>query len=120
MLNTHLMQTTSLIYAPTRKRFLAALIDYGIYFTLCFMYISVFGEPELQEDGSVKHTVHGFLALLPIIAWFLFFPILEGAMGQTFGKKIVGLKVILISPKYSFGIVESLKRRFTDLIEISF
>ncbi len=114
------MQTTSINYAPITKRILAALIDYSLFLLLCYTYLTTFGTPEIQQDGSVTYVVDGFLTLTVFVGWFMFFPILEGTMGQTFGKKILNLKVVLVSPKYDYGIIDALKRHLTDIFELGF
>jgi uncharacterized RDD family membrane protein YckC len=58
-----------------------------------FAYVCAFGEE--QANGS--YSVSGGMALLLVAFWFIYFPVLEAATGQTIGKKVLGLKVVQAS-----------------------
>ncbi len=107
-------------YATTKQRVFAFFIDYAIYFTIVYFYIDLFGVEELDENGNIKKVVKNLTAFPLIVIWFLLLPILEGSMNQTFGKKIIGIKVISIVRKDDFGIIMAIKRRCLDWLELNF
>lgn len=102
-----------------KRRFLAALIDYGIIFIVDFLIIFAFGKPLNDDAGTYKLT--GFPALIPILLWGVMTIGLEYFLGSTLGNGIVGLKPIpqngTIS-KISFN--QSLKRHLLDIIDLFF
>jgi uncharacterized RDD family membrane protein YckC len=108
-------------FASTNKqRAFAFLIDYAIFFIIIYFYMDLFGLEEIDENGNTKKVVRNLLALPIISFWFLLFPILEGSLNQTFGKKIIGIKVISTVRKDNFGVIEAVKRRGLDWIELNF
>lgn len=107
-------------FATTKQRAFAYIIDYAIFFTIMYFYVDLFGVDEIDENGNVKKVVKNLLVMPVIAIWFLLFPILEGSMNQTFGKKIIGIKVISTVRKDHFGIVDAIKRRCLDWIELNF
>lgn len=56
-----------------KKRIIATLLDYTLFLIPTFIYIMLVGE-ENEEGGK---TVHGFLALVIPIIWFIYFVIVE-------------------------------------------
>ncbi len=56
-----------------KLRIIATLIDYGIYFTMFFLYCYTFGTK--NQDGAME--VNGLLALPIFIFWFLYFVVTE-------------------------------------------
>ena len=109
-----MQETRHEIKSITGKRIIATLIDYTFLFAATIFYIMAFGEPN-DEGGK---SISGFPALVPIIAWFLWFVVVEAKWGQTLGLALVGLKVVSDKGgELSFGQV--FKRRLCDTIEIS-
>ncbi len=85
-------------------RWLAALIDYILFFSCFTVCLIFFGEKHISEDGVVGYEVNNFPGLLVIASWWLLFPVLEGTTGQTLGKAIFNIKVIKADgTKASFG-----------------
>jgi uncharacterized RDD family membrane protein YckC len=93
------------------KRFLAGLIDYTIIFSLTFVFVYSFGEP--NQDGG--YSVTGILSLVPFFFWFTFTILFESLLGSTFGNSITGLRPKSLtsnSRELSFG--QSVKRHLLD------
>lgn len=108
------MENTSLNPNLT-KRFLAGLIDYAIIYAFFFAFISAFGEP--NEEGG--YSVTGFLALVPILFWFVFLVVIETIFGATLGNSIVGLQPkSLIKNNGELSLGQSLKRHVLDPIDM--
>jgi uncharacterized RDD family membrane protein YckC len=101
--------------ARVRKRVFAALIDYAIYFVMFAFYIFTFGDP----NDSGGYTVNGMKAVPLMLIWFFYFPVMEGLFGQTFGKKVLGVRVTNNRGK-DIGIGTSILRRLLDFIDFSF
>lgn len=97
------------------KRFLAGLIDYTIIYAFFYAFISAFGEP--NEEGG--YSVTGFLALVPILFWFLFLVVLETFFGATLGNSIVGLQPkSLTKNNGELSLGQSIKRHVLDPIDM--
>lgn len=102
-------------YSPLSKRIFAGLIDYGIFYTLSFVYIFSFGT--MDEAGTIKVQNAGTLPI--IFLWFLYFPLAESISGQTVGKKIFKIKVV--SARGSDASIGSIiVRRLFDSIDMLF
>lgn len=101
--------------ARVRKRIFAALIDYVIYFVMFGFYTFSFGE----ENESGGYTVEGMMTLPLLLIWVIYFPVIEGLFGQTFGKKLLGIRVTTIRGK-DIGIGTSMLRHLLDFIDFSF
>jgi len=99
--------------ANLSRRISATLIDYIPFFILFAVYVSYFGHP--SEDGG--YEVNGLMAFVPILFWFIFFPVIESFNGQTLGHKIMGIMVITKNGnKIRLG--QSLIRRILDPIDL--
>lgn len=93
-------------------RIFAAILDYALFFVFTFFYVRIFGEK--ISEGT--YTVRGPLSALPLFFWFLYFVVLEKIMHGTFGKQMLGLKVISMDGS-SISFVQVLKRRLSDFID---
>lgn len=78
-------------YASTSKRAAAALIDYFLFTVVYNIYRYVLDVP--GADGMP--TVIGFDAIPVAIFWIIYFPLIEGITGQTLGKRIVEIRVVI-------------------------
>ena len=96
------------------KRFIAALIDYGIFYFFIYAYIVTLGIPL----GNGRFEVHGLIHFIIIfIVWCIYFPGLEASLGYTLGKGMFDLKVINNRgrrPDFS----QTFKRHLLDIIDI--
>lgn len=97
------------------KRYYANLIDYFIFFICIALYIYLVGDGD--EFGTYRVT--GFKALLIPVIWFIYFPVCEGTIGQTAGKKAFHLHVVDTTgqPPHIF---QAFLRRLLDIFEIMF
>lgn len=97
------------------QRYYANLIDYLIFLLFTVLYIYLAGDGD--EFGTYRVT--GFKALLVPLVWFIYFPVCEGTIGQTLGKRALHLHVVDITgqPPHVF---QAFLRRMLDLFEIVF
>ena len=102
-------------YAKLEKRVLSALVDYVIYYSLFFIYVSLLGTE--SEDGGMRVT--GWLATPIFIFWIALFPILEGITGQTLGKMIFGTRVVTSSGR-EINIGISFTRHLLQSVDLFF
>lgn len=96
------------------KRFSATLIDYTPQFIFFFWYIYNFGEP--NDEGG--YSVEGLKATVPIIFWFVLLVIPEALSGKSLGKLVVGLKVVNAKNGESISMIQGIKRRLLDPIDL--
>jgi uncharacterized RDD family membrane protein YckC len=97
------------------KRFLAGLIDYTIICTFFYVFVYTLGEPD-NEGG---YSVTGFLALVPVLFWFIFTVLLEVFYGATLGNSIIGLQPkSLTRNNGELSFSQSLKRHLLDPIDM--
>jgi uncharacterized RDD family membrane protein YckC len=98
-----------------KLRSLATVIDYSIFLFLCWIYIDSFGEK--KEDGTTE--VHGFLAMVIPICWFLYFVVTEAVNQATPGHDICKLKVVK-PDGHKISLSDAFKHRICDPIDILF
>jgi len=77
--------------AKRRDRILVFIIDFLIYLIFIIAFGIFFGENKNEASGI---TITGFPAFVLLLIGIGLWPINEAFTGQTFGKKIVGLKVV--------------------------
>jgi uncharacterized RDD family membrane protein YckC len=81
----------------TGRRVLAIIVDsivLGIIFgVIGIIFAMVFGTTS-ASGGSVSASVNGRPALISFVLFFLYFILLEGYLGQTVGKMLLGIKVV--------------------------
>jgi len=97
------------------RRATAAMIDYGLYFVILYVYFRLFGIE--NADGTIE--LHGFLHLTMLaLIWIALFPFMEDWFGYTLGKGLLDLKVIsiAINKRITFG--ATLKRHLLDPIDV--
>ena len=96
------------------RRFGAGLVDYSLFVLFFIVYVKQVGTP--ADDGSI--VIRSYLQHLGwFIAWLLYFPVLEGAMGYTLGKGLFDLKVITArGNRPSF--IRSLVRHLLDPLDL--
>ncbi len=94
-------------------RVVAFVADYFVYLTFFFVMLLLFGE--IDADG--RPHLQDLPALIVILAWFVWLPVVEAIRGRTFGKSLLGLTIVTTSgevPRWP----TLLKRRLLDPIEI--
>ena len=85
-------------YAGLAARFYALLVDFHLLSALFFPVTRIFKGVWLMSPGDHRWA-HGWMAFDPICAVFLviivlYFIVLEGVVGATFGKRVLGIRVI--------------------------
>ncbi len=96
-------------------RAVAAVLDYGIFSVIVFLFVLTFGE---RVDGGT-YQLTGNLTSLLLLIWFIYFVMLEAIFKGSFGKRIMGLKVLSVNgDPVKFNHV--LRRRLCDIVDIWF
>ena len=107
-------ETTNYKYKTNfKKRAIATIIDYGIFFLLIYIYIMFFGE----ENNQGGKTVSGLLFLPIPIYWFIYFVVIEASYGATLAHQAMYLKVLTLERKEIY-LGNAFRRHILDLIEI--
>ena len=103
-----------------RRKFLAALIDYSIIFTIFFLLVSIFGRP--SEDNHEIIELKGFPAFISMfLPWFISIVCFETFLGATLGNGIVGLKPVDQKNKSrNLTFIQSFQRHLLDPIDMFF
>lgn len=70
-------------YASAGQRFLTYLIDLVIYYVIIFVFGLIIGM-----------TSGGILAIVPLLAFFAYYAVMEHMLGQTVGKMIMKTRVV--------------------------
>ena len=108
------MTDNTLIGEPkTSGRIVATIIDYGLTFAATFFYVIQVGHQ--NEDGS--YQISGLPALVPMIFWFIYFPIVESIFNMTLGHYLLNLKVVKTNGQ-PIDFSASFKRHLLDPIDI--
>lgn len=97
------------------RRFLATAIDYGLYLAFFIWAVITFGVP--NNNGG--YSLHGLKGIWLEVVWFIYFPFIECIRGQTFGKLILGLRVVTKNGK-PISLWQAIKRHLVDLLDFSF
>lgn len=77
----------------TGRRVLATIVD-GIVLTAGFWVMSALFGTTSVEGGQVGASLSGLAALGSFILVFAYYILLEGFLGQTLGKMLLGIKVV--------------------------
>lgn len=95
-------------------RIAATVIDYGIYITFFFIYVTTFGNK--NDEGG--YSVNGVYTFPLFIFWFLYFVVLEAYNQATPGHDL--LKLVVVKTKGDrITFSDAFKRRILDLIDIA-
>lgn len=97
----------------TKYRVGAAVFDYLIFLVFLIFFVYSFGE-KVNEN---TYQVHGPLALLPFVFWFIYFIILESVLKGSPGNRIMGLRVLSIEDE-PLRFTQVFKRRICDILDI--
>jgi uncharacterized RDD family membrane protein YckC len=97
------------------QRYYAGLLDYLIILIFVVVYVYLAGD--VNDEGTYRVT--GFKALLIPVVWFFYFPVCEGIMGQTIGKKAFHLHVVNVTGERT-SIGQAFLRRVVDPVEMVF
>ncbi len=77
----------------TGRRILAIIVD-GLVLSIPFMLISSLFRTTPAGGGNVSTSGSVLAALIGFVIFLLYFILLEGYLGQTVGKMLLGIKVI--------------------------
>lgn len=77
----------------TGRRVLATIVD-AIVFSVFFWVMSMLFGTTTAEGGQVGFSLGGLPSLLSFIVVFAYYMLLEGYLGQTLGKMLLGIKVV--------------------------
>lgn len=77
----------------TGRRVLATIVD-GIVLSVAFWAMSMLFGSTSAEGGQVGASLSGLAALAFFILSVAYFIVLEGYLGQTVGKMLLGIKVV--------------------------
>lgn len=99
--------------AKIQKRTLATIIDYGLYLTFYLWFLTTYGFPNDEGEYVIENDP---IAIIVLVVWLFYFPIMESIKGQTLGKKILGLRVVTKSGN-PISFWQAIKRRVADFLD---
>jgi uncharacterized RDD family membrane protein YckC len=77
----------------TGRRVLAIIVD-SILFSVLFWVMSMLFGSSSAQGGQVNATLTGLPFVLYLVIVFAYFTLMEGYLGQTVGKMLLGIRVI--------------------------
>ena len=77
----------------TGRRVLATIVD-AIVLSVFFWVMSLLFGTTTAEGGQVGFSLSGLPALFSFVVVFAYYMLLEGYLGQTLGKMLLGIKVV--------------------------
>jgi uncharacterized RDD family membrane protein YckC len=77
----------------TGRRVLATIVDVIIFSVFFWLLALVFGTTS-AEGGSVAFSLGALGSLIYIVGIFAYYLFMEGYLGQTVGKMVLGIKVV--------------------------
>jgi uncharacterized RDD family membrane protein YckC len=77
----------------TGKRVLATIVD-ALIFSVYFWVLAMLVGNSSTEAGGISLSLGGLGTLLYIVGIFAYYLLLEGYLGQTLGKMLLGIKVV--------------------------
>jgi uncharacterized RDD family membrane protein YckC len=84
---------TALEVHVTGRRVLATLVD-GIVLGIVFTIMSILFGSSSAEGGAVSASLGGLASLVYFLIVVAYYILLEGYLGQTVGKMLLGIKVV--------------------------
>jgi uncharacterized RDD family membrane protein YckC len=77
----------------TGRRVLATIVDGVVLAVIFWLFSALFGTTS-AEGGQVGASVSGVAALGFFVLAFAYYIVMEGYLGQTLGKMLLGIKVV--------------------------
>jgi uncharacterized RDD family membrane protein YckC len=77
----------------TGRRILATIVD-AIVFSVIFWVLALLFGSTSAEGGSVAFSLGSLGSLIYLVVIFAYYTLLEGYLGQTLGKMLLGIKVV--------------------------
>jgi uncharacterized RDD family membrane protein YckC len=106
------------------KRIIAAVADLVILAVVGFVIMAIFGAPlafvsmasDPLQAAAIASTMMAasLISLLISLAYFVYF---EGTTGQTLGKKIVNIKVVMLKSGRQLEYADALVRNILRIID---
>jgi uncharacterized RDD family membrane protein YckC len=100
------------------KRIVAAVVDIVILGVVGFVIMLIFGVPFASMGNPMAmmaaSTVASVISALIALAYFVYF---EGTTGQTFGKKMVNIKVVMEKGGRQLQYADALVRNILRIID---
>ena len=85
--------TTAMDVHVTGRRVVATIVD-GMVLGLLFVVMSMLFGSSSAQGGQVNATLNGLPFLIYLLLVFAYYILMEGYLGQTAGKMLLGIKVI--------------------------
>jgi uncharacterized RDD family membrane protein YckC len=98
------------------KRSVATIIDYGLYLIFFTWLVRTYGLPNDEGGYTLNNDPKGWWVF---IVWLIYFPVIESITGRTFGKWILGLKVVAKNGN-PISFWQAFKRRVVDVPDFFF
>src|SRR5919112_232472 len=77
----------------TGRRVLATIVD-AIIFSMFFWVLAILFGTSSAEAGGFSLSLGGLGTLIYVVGVFAYYLLLEGYLGQTLGKMLLGIKVV--------------------------
>lgn len=100
----------------TGRRVVATLVDGILLFILLMVMSALFGT-STAGDGGVDFSLTGLPALLYFLITILYYIVLEGTVGQTVGKMLLGIQVVRESTGQTPGMGAATIRTLLRIID---
>jgi uncharacterized RDD family membrane protein YckC len=85
--------TTTIDVHVTGRRILATIVD-GLVLGLLFAVMSMLFGSNSAQDGRINATLSGLPFLMYLVLVIAYYVLMEGNLGQTVGKMLLGIKVV--------------------------
>jgi uncharacterized RDD family membrane protein YckC len=102
-------------YATPVQRIFELIIDVIIFWVVFFIYLFAFN---MDENGKF-HFLQTLFSWPVLLYWIIYFPIIEGIYGQTFGKRAMKIRVASASGN-ELTLGQSVVRRLFDVVDLFF
>lgn len=98
------------------RRVLATIVDGILLLIVSIIFSALFGTTS-SSGGTVGFSLTGLPALLFFVVVLAYFIVLEGSLGQTVGKMIVGIKVVQQGSREAPGFGKATIRTLMRIID---
>jgi uncharacterized RDD family membrane protein YckC len=85
--------TTAMDVHVTGRRVLATIVD-GVVLGLLFFVMSMLFGSSSAQGGQVNASLNGLPFLIYLVLVIAYYVLMEGYLGQTVGKMLLGIKVV--------------------------
>lgn len=106
------------VIADISRRAIATFVDYALYLSFYTLFLLGFGSSELI-DGRLAYSLEGPLSVVPLVVWFVTFPVMESYEGMSIGKRMMKLRVVKTDGSAP-GFLDTVKRRIADWVDFAF